>query len=187
LLAAILLLSSQGTTWAQEEAGNPLDRIGPQAVFKPPSRDVEIAVFEKIQACGAASAGATDSKFVSCVVSTLQQAGASPEATAFAARLKGEGYLDTFRKMGRVGLASVAYPIRANDNGEYLLVNGMPQVVHVSDPDALTRSRRPLGDRGRSGRCWADGGYGTPQIMTSPAMSRPSLSAALGPEAGRAE
>ncbi|HEY6324441.1 MAG TPA: hypothetical protein VJA16_23090 [Thermoanaerobaculia bacterium] len=136
-LAAILILSGYGTLWAQ--AAKALDGIGPQAVFKPPSREAEIGVFQKIQACGAARAGATDSKFVACVVAVLEQAGASPEATAVAALLEGEGYLDSFRKMGKVDLASAAYPIRANDNGEYLLVNGTPRVVRVGDPDNWKR------------------------------------------------
>ena len=139
LLAAILVLCSHGAIWAQNDAGKALDGIVPQAVFRPPSREAEIEVDQKIQACEAPKAGAADSEFVACVLSVLQQAGASPEATAVVALLEGEGYLDSFRKMGKVDLASAAYPRRANDNGEYLLVNGMPRVVHVGDPDNWKR------------------------------------------------
>jgi hypothetical protein len=132
LLAVGFTLPSN--SWAQDQANKPqLEAIGPQAVFKPTPREVEIGVNEKIQACAAARGA--EPKFVACVVSIMQRAGASPAATAFTTMLKGEGYLDDFRKMGRVDLASVAYPTRANDNEEFLLVNGIPRVVHVDHPE----------------------------------------------------
>jgi hypothetical protein len=137
LLAAGLLSSSSTDIRAQEEASKPPPQLGPQAVFKPDSRAAAIEVWEKMQACASASARAGDPKFVACVVAVLQQAGASPEATAFTTLLQGEGYLDKFRKMGRVDLASVVYSIRANDNGDFLLVNGIPPLVHLEEPENL--------------------------------------------------
>jgi hypothetical protein len=138
LLAVGFILPSNNGIWAQEKANKtPLEVIGSQAVFKPPSRDVVIGVTGSIQACGTVSAKVGEPQFIACVVSVMQQAGASPAATAFTTMLKGEGYLDHFRKMGRVDLASVAYPFRANENGEYLLVNGVPRLVHLDDPENL--------------------------------------------------
>jgi len=133
LLAAMAISSGRGATWAQDGAGKALDEIGPRAVFKPSPQDVETQLFRKMQACEAASAWPRDAKFISCIVSALRQAGASPEATAGAVLLEGEGYLVDFRKMGKVDLASAVYPLRANDNEGYVLVNGRPRVVQVED------------------------------------------------------
>jgi hypothetical protein len=138
LLAAGFILLSNNSMWAQEDASKPLlEVIGPQAVFKPPSRDVVVGVAGSIQACATVGAKVGEPRFVACVLSVMQRAGASPAATAFTTMLKGEGYLEDFRKMGRVDLASVAYPFRANDNSEYLLVNGMPRLVQLDDAENL--------------------------------------------------
>jgi hypothetical protein len=137
MVAGILSLGGGAGMAAQESPQRSLQTIGPEAIFKPSSRAVEMDVIQKIQACGTVSARAGDPEHTACVVSIMQQAGASPAAMAFAEMLDGEGYLDSFRKMGKVDLAGVIYPARANTNGEYLLVNGTPRVVHVDDPDNL--------------------------------------------------
>jgi WD40 repeat protein len=78
-------------------------------------------------------------KFIECVVSIMRKAGASPSAIEVTRRLKGEGYMDSFREMGKVDLATVFYPFRANDNGTLLLVNGTPQIVDLEDWSQLEK------------------------------------------------
>lgn len=72
--------------------------------------------------------------FGKCFVDSMSQAGASPQAVAFARSTENTGYLARFVKMGRVDLAYVHYPFRANENEGWLLVNGDPAMIDV---DAL--------------------------------------------------
>jgi hypothetical protein len=59
--------------------------------------------------------------FGKCFVDSMSQAGASPQAVAFARSTDNTGYLAHFVKMGRVDLAYVHYPFRANENQGWLL------------------------------------------------------------------
>lgn len=68
---------------------------------------------------------------VECVLSIMRQSGASPEAIEFTRLLKGDGFMESFREMGRVDLASVFTPFRANSNQRFKLVNGSPQIIDV--------------------------------------------------------
>jgi hypothetical protein len=74
--------------------------------------------------------------FGKCFVDSMSQAGASPQAIAFARSTENTGYLASFAKMGRVDLAYVHYPFRANENEGWLLVNGDPAMIDV---DAVAR------------------------------------------------
>jgi hypothetical protein len=74
--------------------------------------------------------------FGKCFVDSMSRAGASPQALAFARATENTGYLAHFVKMGRVDLAYVHYPFRANENAGWLLVNGDPAMIDV---DALAR------------------------------------------------
>jgi hypothetical protein len=71
--------------------------------------------------------------FGKCFVNSMSQAGASPQAVAFARSTENAGYLARFVKMGRVDLAYVHYPFRANENQGWLLVNGDPAMIDVDD------------------------------------------------------
>lgn len=73
---------------------------------------------------------------VECVASIMKQAGASSQAISFARMLKGDGYMDSFREMGRVDLATAFFPFRANTNGGTYLVNGSPSLIAVEDLDS---------------------------------------------------
>jgi len=137
--AAIIMLCSTTIVSAAQEEANKSPELGPRAVFKPLSHGLASDVAAKFQACASANAGVGGPNLVACVVPIMQRAGASVEAAAFTTMLQGEGYLDSFRKMGRVDLATIAYPLRANENEEYVLVNGLPRIVHVSDPGNLKR------------------------------------------------
>jgi len=67
-----------------------------------------------------------------CTASAMRRLGASPHAIEFTRLIKGEGWMESFREMGKVDLASVFYPFRANTNKLYVLVNGSPGVVETS-------------------------------------------------------
>ena len=75
--------------------------------------------------------------FGECFVAQMQQAGAPPQAVAFTKLIHNEGYLRDSRKIGKVGVAYVLYPFRANENQGWLLVNGSPPMVDVDDPKLL--------------------------------------------------
>jgi hypothetical protein len=66
----------------------------------------------------------------------MRRAGASSEAVAFTRSINNEGYLHAFVATGRVDIAFVTYPFRANTNEACLLVNGDPPHVDVDNlPD----------------------------------------------------
>jgi hypothetical protein len=80
-------------------------------------------------------------KLGECFVNQMQSAGASPEAIAFSRRLHNEGYLQKFQETGRVDIAWVMYPFRANENSGCLLVNGTPPQLDVDDLSQLPRDQ----------------------------------------------
>lgn len=67
----------------------------------------------------------------SCAANLMQQYGAAPEAVSFINLLSDKGYLNQFKKMGRIGLGTVVFPDRANTNEAYYLLNGTPAIVSV--------------------------------------------------------
>lgn len=75
-----------------------------------------------------------------CFVRQMQRAGASPAAVAFAHRLNNEGYLQHLQVTGKIGVAYVVYPFRANENDACLLVNGKPPLINVDRLNALPQS-----------------------------------------------
>ncbi len=75
--------------------------------------------------------------FGKCFVDFMGRSGASAQAVAFAKSTDNTGYLGRFFKKGRVDLAYVIYPFRANENQGWMLVNGDPPMVDI---DALSNS-----------------------------------------------
>lgn len=69
--------------------------------------------------------------FGKCFVDFMARSGASAQAVAFAKSTDNTGYLAHFFKKGRVDLAYVVYPFRANENQGWLLVNGDPPMIDV--------------------------------------------------------
>lgn len=69
-----------------------------------------------------------------CLVAEMRRLGASEAAVAFAHRLDNEAYLRDLQMTGKVDVAYIYYPFRANENEGCLLVNGSPAIVDV---DAL--------------------------------------------------
>lgn len=68
-----------------------------------------------------------------CFADAMRDLGASDEAAAFMRSFGGGAYVRRFKEMGRVDVAYVVYPFRANENHGILLVNGEPSVVDVDD------------------------------------------------------
>src|SRR3989442_12844982 len=93
LFIVLLLCVASGAAQPRRQVGTQPADIGPEAVWDPPQ-----VVWGRMQdECRPVEGD----RFVECVVTIMEQAGASTQAVAFARLLKGEGYLDSFRKMGR--------------------------------------------------------------------------------------
>jgi predicted secreted protein len=99
--------------------------VGPEARWQGGKSFMETVYRE----CGS-FAGA---KLGECMVSVMERSGASPQAAAFARQLENRGFMHAFRETGRVDIAYVTYPFRANENQGCLLVNGAPSVIDVDD------------------------------------------------------
>jgi hypothetical protein len=70
---------------------------------------------------------------IDCVVKLMQSRGASSQATSFTKMLQGIAFMSSFKELGIVDLAEITYPVRANNNVEYILINGNPQIEYVED------------------------------------------------------
>ena len=130
-IIAALLLCCWGHLGVAQERGaerqNSASRVGPQAIWQP-----GMQIMQAIrQECGSAP------NFGDCFVAQMQKSGASPQAVAFTKLTENMGYLRDFREAGRVDVAYVNYPFRANENQGCLLVNGDPPVIDVDDTSAI--------------------------------------------------
>src|SRR5690242_21538899 len=101
--------------FAQEQAGGArrTHAIGPEAVWQP-GNDFMKMVHEQCAKEHFPSYG-------DCLIAKLPAAGASQEAVAFSKLLEEQshgqiGFMTAFRETGRVDVASVYYPLRANEN-----------------------------------------------------------------------
>lgn len=102
-----------------------ITRTGPGAVW-----NAAPSFVGKVQAkCGAL----VSPKLGECFVGVMQEAGASSAAAAFARRMDGDAWMRAFRESGRVAVAYITYPFRANENQGVLLVNGDPDLIDVDD------------------------------------------------------
>ena len=121
----LLCAAASTTSQSRKQSAGGTNDISAKAVWHPPQ-----AVWGKMQ--DACSSGG-----VECVASFMRQAGAPRQAIAFTMLLSGEGsgegYLDSFREMGKVDVATVFDPFRANDNGTILLVNGTPRLINLEN------------------------------------------------------
>ena len=108
-----------GNTYAQVSFIWAAPGIGPEAVWNGDLFEFQNCLFTSSQ--------------LECVVSLMQASGASPQAIEFTKLLQWEAFMSSFEEYGVVDLAGIAYPSRANDNFQHVLVNGMPQIVHVED------------------------------------------------------
>jgi len=112
-----------------------------------------------------------------CLQKIMQETGAAPQAREVNRLLEGEGYMGAFREMGRVDLATMVFPLRANTNEAAYLVNGTPSLVSSeldekalgieANPDYAALKRAfpevmfwPASDGLRSMEALPDGGQG---------------------------
>jgi len=75
----------------------------------------------------------SSSNSIDCVIALMKSSGASSQAIDFTRNLEGIAFMSSFKEYGIVDLAKITYPPRANNNVEYILVNGNPRIVYVED------------------------------------------------------
>lgn len=85
-------------------------------------------------------------KFQDCYFDQMQRSGASPQAVAFSQQLVKEdpglmGFMRDFRNAGRVDVAYVVCPFRANENDVWLLINGSPPIIDVDNLSRLPQDQ----------------------------------------------
>jgi hypothetical protein len=105
--------------------------VGKAAEWAPSSRTIEVIRQECDRKKGP--------DFGACFVDSMGRAGASPEAAAFARATGNTGYLAHLLERGRVDLAYVQYPFRANENQGWILVNGAPAMIDVDSLGELPK------------------------------------------------
>jgi len=76
-----------------------------------------------------------------CLQAAMRKGGASEQAIDFARSLGFQGYLESFRNTGRIGIGTVLYPFQVNDNEQQVLLNGRPKVVDVAAAGTRLRLR----------------------------------------------
>ena len=107
-------------------------KIGPSSVWQLPSQFMSAAH----SACDPSSG--SSSAFLDCLIGQMTKAGAPPDAVAFTRLLHqqshGEfGIMTGFHEQGPVAFAWITYPLRANTNYGFLIVNGQPHIINVED------------------------------------------------------
>ena len=128
-------------------------RVGPEAVWELPSH-----LYGRFTDCD---------EDLECLMSVMKQGGASPQAMAFTRMMKDNCYLEKFTKMGKVDLAYVFYPSRANTNWAYFLVNGSPPMISTENVEkfSIDITKDPLyaslSQRYRELGLWRSGGVST--------------------------
>jgi len=109
-----------------------MQNVGSEAIWNPSSEEME-----KIREGCAKSAGPALDE---CFVKSMENSGASPEAIAFIKLTANTAYLKDLVEAGRVSIAQVEYPFRANENEGIFLVNGFPRVIDVDNLSVLPKS-----------------------------------------------
>jgi hypothetical protein len=132
LLLAVFVLSECLTAHAQKSPA----KVGASAVWQ-----------VSPQFLAAAHTGcdkSSPSGFSECMMEQMAKAGAPADAVSFTRELykqsHGEfGVMSDFQNAGPVAFAWISYPLRANTNYGFLLVNGQPPIVNVEDLKLLDR------------------------------------------------
>lgn len=106
-------------------------QIGPNALWGPGMSEMQMIR----QGCAS-----TGSQFSKCFAEEMQKFGASPQAVAFTRMIGDTGYMRDFRQVGRVSIAYVYFPFRANENQGAYLVNGTPSLIDIDDQSLLAQN-----------------------------------------------
>jgi hypothetical protein len=112
---AVMVLAAAPAVRARADKSAP-EAFGPGAVFDLP--------MDPLMECLAKNQDSS-----TCVIQVMKKGKASREALAFAAKIEGEGCMKAFKKVGKVSLATVEFPMRANTNQALMMVGGAPSVV----------------------------------------------------------
>lgn len=124
ILSAFLFLSSaQAIDFAPEK--KPVRAVTQETVWNADRQTVLLARQKCVDIGGR--------ELEECFADAMRELGASPEAAAFTRSFGGGAFVRKFRETGRVDIAQVVYPFRANENYGLLLVNGDPPIVDVDD------------------------------------------------------
>lgn len=113
------------------EAQNTKQQIGPNALWGPGMTEMQMIR----QGCAS-----TGSQFGNCFADEMQKFGASPQAVTFTHMIDDTGYMRDFRQVGRVSIAYVQFPFRANENQGAYLVNGTPSLIDIDDQSLLAQN-----------------------------------------------
>ncbi|UBF24740.1 hypothetical protein K9N68_24170 [Kovacikia minuta CCNUW1] len=105
--------------------------IGPQAIWQPGMSEMR-----EIRTTCAPLDG---KQFGACFANGMQKFGASPEAVAFTHKTNNDGYMRDFRPVGRVSIAYIYFPFRANENQGGYLVNGTPDLIDIDNQSLLSK------------------------------------------------
>lgn len=124
LLVCLALLALNASALGARQGEAPEAKpFGPQAVWTLP--------IKALTACQKKTPTSAD-----CLTKVMKQTGASQQALSINRLLQGDGYMSAFRPMGRVNLATVEFPMRANTNQAAVLVGGVPPLVSSELPGA---------------------------------------------------
>lgn len=113
------------------EAQNAKQQIGPNALWAPGMTEMQMIR----QGCAS-----TGSQFGKCFADGMKKSGASPQAVAFTHMIDDTGYMRDFRQVGRVSIAYVYFPFRANENQGAYLVNGTPSLIDIDGQSLLAQN-----------------------------------------------
>lgn len=113
--------------WGAKEWSGP---VGPESVWQAGAE----ALPEMRKACESAG----DTGLVNCIAREIAKRAPAP-AAEFSRAIHGAGWMSAFRRVGRVDVAYVLYPLRGNGNDGWLLVNGSPPWFDVDDLKRLPK------------------------------------------------
>ena len=74
-----------------------------------------------------------------CFADVMKELGASEAAVSFTRSFGSGVFVRRFREVGRVGIAQIVHPFRANEPVGVLLVNGDPPIIDVDDMALLPK------------------------------------------------
>jgi len=126
------------------QAANPPAKIGPSAVWQLPT--------QFMTAAHAACDQSVSSGFGECLINQMVKAGAPADAVQFTRLLyktnHGEfGIMTGFHDAGSVAFAWITYPLRANTNYGFLILNGQPRILNVEDLKLLDEKTMKQSDQ----------------------------------------